>query len=374
MKIIKTTLILIISLFFLAGYTFDNSVIKSIEHTVLINHPGEKEPIEMILTEIQNEKGLPIQYTTNVESVICLEEVCKIIPVKIYWNNIGVFQKYELKKGATLEKYENDAFEKKDYSKLQSILANSSSPFKEVYLNEILTVPNEHGNKDIDAVSGATALELDEEDTVPGAALTCYTLWHWANGELISKIKTQTGISASNSQLQDFILNRNNTYFSIAIHELQKRNLYSKVYIDTVISKLILDSTYSRKAFSYFKNSATDMCLYATKEVFHKGQKQQKITALQFLIQTTHILPHSYLNTISSEIPKLESYQELSLCLNLMENKNPNSNEVIQNVIPLLKKDMIIARRAYWFLINQRVTEKEKQLLDTFYTNHKNQL
>ncbi|WP_152286246.1 hypothetical protein [Flavicella marina] len=365
----------IISLFFLAGFTSaKKNTYTEVKHTVIINHPGEKHPLEITLTEVQDINGLPIQYHTNVESVICLEEVCKIIPVKIYWNAIGDFQKYELKPGATLEKYEADLFEKEDYTKLQSILGNKKSPFKEVRIDEVLTIPDEHGDEDIDGVSGATALELNDEDTVQGAALTCYTLWHWANGDLIQKIQEQTGKSSNTKQLENYTTKEDKRYFEIAIREFTQRKLFNKTQIEVVISKIQEDHTVSRTAFKYLEKAPIETCMDACEKIFLIDQKEQTIAAIQFMLKTNLKFPVSLYNHLSDEIDKLHSYQEVSLFLDLMEIKNANSKHVINNIFPLLENNFLIARRAFWFLSNQNIDKNQKTILDSFKEKNKERL
>ncbi|WP_123803473.1 hypothetical protein [Flavivirga aquatica] len=346
--------------------------VKNINHKIVLKHPGEDIPVEVTLVEVQDSDGLPIAYFTDVESVICLEQVCKIVSVRIYWNNIGVYQKYELENGATLEKYEDDLFDPEDYKKLHTILANIDSPYKEVYLDEILTVVDEH-TEDIDAVSGATALELDEKDTVPGAALTCFTLWHWVNGDIVSIIKNKTGESVSNKQLQQFLVDENETYFYIAIAELQKRKNYSKEFIDTIIKRGLKDDFLLRTAFNYLKGASVENYLYAAETLFFKGSREQKLTTTRSLINTDYKVSKGYLNNFSTQFSKLD-YQEVSLLLELMQDKNPNSKVVIENVLPLLSGDFIIARRAYWFLNNETLTTKQEREIKCFYKKHKDKL
>lgn len=341
---------------------------------MVIKHPGEKEPVKAILEEVQNENGLPIEYIMDVYSVICLEEVCKIIPVKLYWNAVGVYKKYELAEGETLEKYEADLFEPEDYIKLQSVLSDDYSPFKEVYIDEILTVPDEHGNEDVDAVSGATALELDEKDTVKGAALTCFTLWHWANGDVVSIIKNQTGVSASEEQLREYISHENNVYFHIALEELQNRDLFTKPIIETIIKKVLKDDTLLRTSFNYLKKASPELYFYAAKRLFFEGGKEQKLAAIISLRAINYEIPDAYLDNFSSEINKLNSYQEVSVLLGLMESKNQNSKTVIENVLPLLNADFLIARRAYWFLSNQKLNDEQQRVVNHFHERYQSKL
>ncbi|WP_282123847.1 hypothetical protein [Algibacter mikhailovii] len=366
--------LIILPFLWLSPFETTQNGFKTIKHEVIINHPGEKDPVFTVLNEIQNQDGLPTHYTMDVYSVICLEEVCKVIPVKLFWTNTGDYQKYELAKGETLEKYEADLFETEDYIKLQSILANNNSPFKEVYIDEILTVPDEHGNEDVDAVSGATALELDEKDTVPGAALTCFTLWHWANGDIVPQIKAQTGKSASETQLIDFILDKNNTYFYIALEELESRELYTAPFIDATIQKVLKEESVLRPAYNFLEKAGNDNYLKASKTLFVHGHKEQKLAALQSLKQTKQNVPKPYLDAISDKVSTFNSYQETSLLLELMQSKNPNSQQVIKNVIPLLESEFLIARRAFWFLKNQKLDDNQVILVNAFEEQYKDRL
>ena len=108
---------------------------NEIKHSISIKHPGEEGTVEVVLIEVQNKNGLPVEYYMDVESVICLEEVCKVIPVTVFWNNIGEYKKYKLEEGATLEKYEANLFEPNDYKKIHTILQNKNSPLFDFILN-----------------------------------------------------------------------------------------------------------------------------------------------------------------------------------------------------------------------------------------------
>ena len=350
-----------------------NTNFKEIKHEVTIQHPGEKEPIISTLVEVQNSDGLPIHYYMDVKSVICLAEVCKVIPVTIFWNAIGEYQHYKLQKEATLEKYEADKFESEDYTKLHSILTNKNSPFKDVYIDEIWTVPSSL-NDDVDAISGETILELDEKDTVKGAALTCYTLWHWANGEIIQHIKNTTGNSASNAQLKQFITHENKTFFNIAIKELKQRKLYTMVFATVIVKRVLKNKTDLKTALSYIETTPTEIYLTSLSEVFTNGEKEHRLQAIHSLKQYDSIIPTSYLDKLTATFSTIQSYQEITLLLELMEKKNSNSTTIIKNTMPLLNGNFLIARRAYWFLKTQTLTNEQSSILNKFYKKNKEKL
>ncbi|WP_111708879.1 hypothetical protein [Lutibacter citreus] len=372
---------ILILLFFPIWFFFQNgedssfSKIKKIEHQITVGHPGNEDNglEQSILVEVRNKKGLAVEFYMNVESVICVKSVCKVVPVRIYWNNLGGYQKYELDKGVTLEKYEADLFEKEDYVKLQSILSDLDSPFKNVRIDEILTVVDETHN-DADAVSGATALELDEEDTVPGAALTCFTLWHWAHGDIETIIRNFAGESLKKQNFLKLLNSKNVDKQLFAVEQLDERKIYKKILIEEVIKQTTSNNKLLKTAVNYFENSDSKIYFSAIKKLLQKGNESQKIVSLNSLLKSELVPPKGYYNELSLLISNLKSYQEISLFLRLMKSKNPNSLEVVSQLIPLLKSDLLISRNVYWFLKKQQLNKNQEQQLNIFYKEYQDQL
>lgn len=352
---------------------FKNSI--EIFHDVKVQHPGKgKDNIEeAILVEIQNKKGISVAYYMDVESVICIQKVCKIVSVRIYWNAIGEYQQYEMEEGITLEKYEADIFEEQDYIKLNSILANINSPFKEVNVDEILKVPDETHN-DIDAVSGATAIELDEKDTVPGAALTCYTLWHWANGEIISVIQDFTAQSFKASNFESYLVSAKGQQQLFALEKLAAKKLFNKALVKNAIDEVSKNEILLKPTINYMEQADEKIYFSALEQLFLEGNNKQKIAVLTSLLNTTKIVSKKQLDRLSRYTLNLDSFQAVSVYLRLMNQKNANSSVVIKNTWPLLEDDMLIARNAYWFLKKQDITVAQQEILKDFQQKHKDQL
>lgn len=357
------------------GNIEQNSNSIEIKHKVQVHHPGKGDDnIEnQILVEVRDKNEFPTEYYMNVESVICFDSVCKIVPVRIYWNNIGEYNRYEIDDGITLEKYEADLFEEEDYKKIHSILSDLNSPFKDVRADEILTIVDETHN-DVDAISGATALELDEKDTVPGAALTCFTLWHWAHGEIIPIIRQKTAESCKPANFETYLTEGNQNYKLFAIEKLTNIKFYNDVLIDATINQATNNSALLKPAIKYIEEASSDVYAKAINDLFQKGNQYQKLATINSMVNTEKNLSKEYLNKLSQYLPKSNSYQEVSLLLKLMEDKNPNSQDVIKHALPMLDKEFLIARRVYWFLKDQNLDKKQLRLLKKFYRKHKDQL
>lgn len=172
------------------------SDIKEIEHEILVLHPGknETEAVEVVLVERQHENGETLAFFMDVESVICTNNKCKVVAVRIFWDIFGNYDRIALEKDIYLEKYNGEAFSDKDYVKLNEILKNRNADLADYSIEEILEVEQanetEDDLQDIDAISGATIAAIAEDQTVKGATLTCYTLWHWANGGVTDIIQS----------------------------------------------------------------------------------------------------------------------------------------------------------------------------------------
>ncbi|WP_158966334.1 hypothetical protein [Paraglaciecola sp. L3A3] len=205
-------------LFLVACQNADSDTVK---HSVSFNHKGNKskKPIQASLYEGKNSQG-ETEFYMDVNSVFCGENVCKLDKVRIFWDELGVYQKFELADNIRLEKGNAEDFEQQDYIKLDGILRNPSSGLAELYPAEL--VNQNRGGNVVDALSGAT-VSIHNEDTVKGAIWTCYTLWHYANGELSQVIRDISGKQHSLTELTAALLTHTDlTYQIFALEQLTR--------------------------------------------------------------------------------------------------------------------------------------------------------
>lgn len=344
------------------AYALTSELIK---HEVSIKHPGEKQAIKGILIQIPKANGMHNAYYMDVESVICHLDYCKVIPVRIFWDDLGVFQKYTLKKGATLEKYKDDVFDDEDYIKLTSIMSNQKSPYKDVFIDEIIRVVDT--NDDVDAYSGETAIVFDPKETVAGAALTCFTLWHWANNNDVKRIiNTITSQSASEEQLINF-LSASKKHASLSVQQAIKRRLYKPAFITAVTARVLTDNSIINTVIDYIEHGSSSAYSKTIKKLVNEGNEAVTIAALKSLRKQKHSLPNSFFDELCLDTQILESYPVLSNYLDLMTIQNPNSEIITKQIIPLLEGSFINARAVYWFLSNQKLSKSHQKKLDLFY-------
>ncbi len=77
----------------------------------------------------------------------------------------------------------------------------------------------------VDAISGATATYLKEE-VVTGAAYTCYTMWHWANGDAPKKIRQYSQRHCTEKWLTDLLRTGSSEEFGFALEGIVDRSLF----------------------------------------------------------------------------------------------------------------------------------------------------
>lgn len=170
---------------------------KTITHKLEVFHKGlsDSGTTSLLLHQVQNALKHPDYFYANVESVVCGSKVCEIVSVKLFWDALGRFTHYKLANGVNLEKEDGDLFLKEDHQKLHSILRNPTSSLKNLYSGELVEKVEDNA---LDALSGAT-INIGEAEVIKGAIWTCYTLWHWANGDVVPYIRKTT---AKNIQLK----------------------------------------------------------------------------------------------------------------------------------------------------------------------------
>lgn len=141
---------------------------------------------------LSNSKGEPRLFYSEIETSVCADGECKLANIKVYWNLLGNYVGYGISPEFPLTKFEHDHFEKEDYAKLHQLLLDDNSILRERKMSDLIDeIPVSSTSiysNDIDAVSGATKIEI-KESVVKGGLYSCYTIWHLVHGEVKEKMK-----------------------------------------------------------------------------------------------------------------------------------------------------------------------------------------
>ena len=135
---------------------------------------------------------------------VCNDTLCQLVQLKIFWDLVGNYSRFDTLDAYPLTKNDDLPFTTQDYWKLQSTLADDNSILGRRSENELLDTTKTRYSEKIDAMTGATALQI-KNSVVEGALYTTYTLWHLVNGSIQKRLKDFT-IENYNGQIENQLL------------------------------------------------------------------------------------------------------------------------------------------------------------------------
>ena len=147
-----------------------------------------QDSVEVAVYPLYDSEKRLDQYQARIFTPICEDTICYSVELDFYWDLLGNFIEYKLLPGKPLTKVEHDPFEEEDYQKLGAILRNKQPAFVNMRKEELITKVS---NDQVDGITGATVAAIKDE-IVPGAAYSCYTLWHIAHGVVMNGILQHT--------------------------------------------------------------------------------------------------------------------------------------------------------------------------------------
>ncbi len=348
---------------------------RSVPHSVQLSHPAVKgaKPQSYTLHQEQDEAGLPTGYALAVDSVICKKKTCEILKGRMLWDEIGRYRRYALPPGKNLTKKDHTPFTTDEYAHLDRLLRNPNSLLRD-YAYEKLTAPESWD--DVDAITGATAKEIQTE-VVDGAGYTCYTLWHWANGDAASEIRKLTAASLNAALACRFLDSGDGEAVLFALRALDSSNLRDDRITQAVSGMLHqAKSTQLLLSLCYLSRATGASAAFHkdTAALFWKLPGRERQTLLDF-VESQPAVPAAFFDALCEGLPALTEYYELHRILALVEKHDYLTSQLTARVAALLThKNFFIARRAYWFLEKRKLSAEERKAVDVFLEKHRDRL
>ena len=313
----------------------------------------------------------------DVASVTCGDGACAVVTVRLHWNTLGRYVRYELPHGCVLTKQGHASFSDADHAKLHAVLLDRDSPLRHFEKEKVIAP--DLAVQGVDAITGATP-DMYENDVVPGAVYTCYTLWHWANGDVADHIRKLAEKTCTDAQLVAFIESGDESSGVFAIEQLAKRRRHDEATLDAVIGGAEDGSTaLVRAALEYLQSTTSetnaDIYYLAIERLFPTAEKQNRLLYLGALSKVKRPPPSEYYDRISKWIPLQTTYYEVHLLLNFLEAGAAISTRATEQVMAVLdNSNFLIARRAFWYLENQQLTPSQKKRMDAFRLTYHDRL
>lgn len=309
---------------------------------------------------------------------VCLDDVCKLVEVTMYWDAMGFYQRLEYPEDQPLTKVEHDPFTPADYEKLDSILKDRKSILNDHSLGFLATEKDDTDSAeedDSDGVSKATPGAV-KEAVVKDAAWTTWVLWKYANTEIVPILQAMTESRCSPEYLQHLLDSKDWRKIEFAIHHLLEQKPVTTQYLDDVATLLpSADIDHIELAMEYIQLASPDKNTGYRKLIGALGTLDEYNAGLVIgLLESDEQLEEEILEELSSSLEQ-QNYYPIHLALRLVKSRKFFSREVEANLVKLLQsKDFFIARRASEFLSGQKLSASAKEALEAFRRTHADRL
>ncbi len=321
--------------------------------------------------------GAPAGYQLTFRIDVCADKQCRMVHLTMVWDALGHYQRLDCPPETPLTRREHDPFTPDDYRKLDRILKNRESILGRLSFEALVEQPQPEQAEDVDGWSGATPQTV-ADSVVEGAAFTTWTLWHWANGEIVPHLRASTKQRATPQYVRRLLRSEDHREVGFVLREVLAQSPPEEPFIDDVFH--VLESTkhveYIELALAYVCRAVPDpgrLHERLIKSACRMGGYTSRPILDYFASQPD--LPAETLEGLSGALAQLP-YFPVHRILKVLE-KHESSAKVEANIVRLLEHDdFFIARRAYGHLMAMKHThdDRMRDKLNAFHEQYRDRL
>jgi hypothetical protein len=297
-----------------------------------------------------DKNGFPETYQLSLYIDVCLEKICKPLYVSLFWDALGDYKNFDHPEQHPFTKYDHAEFTPVDYETLDAILKDRNSLLGKHPLSFFVEQFTRDPAK-VDAVTSATPQAI-QDAVVKDAAYTSWTLWHWANGEIVGRLYENTLDLINDDYLIYCLMSEDPRFVRFGLERISQRER--------------IDKPFRESCFHILENSGYANCKLALKVLTTNPadtlRLQRRLVDMIGLNAGSSQLIIGYFEDLAAVDPVIWAdmgarikyivyYYDVFTLLLLLEERAGNSEEVRIHVQELSKsKDPNIARRAREFL------------------------
>ena len=292
----------------------------------------------------------PVAYSRNFHTAVCIDSLCRIVDITLFWEVTGKYLGFTLPKGEELTKKEHVPFLESEYIRLNEILADSTSQLGFYTPEEIH--PVKKAVAQTDGITGATSPDLAPW-IVPEAAYTCYSLWHLTYGATRDSITGFTKKHLISNQLLSNLLQDNNPYNQIkGLQWLQESKPGCNQFTEKALA-ILHGTNYpsAEQALKFLKNCMTDQEKLQKEviQLFDAEDFRTKNIAISYLRESQELAP-AFAKELMTRI-KSDNYYLVNTILTLLDKRyQPDQDDQLKLCELLKSNNSNVANRVYYFL------------------------
>ena len=328
----------------------------------------------------RDKDGSPAGFHLTFDMRVCPEGLCRIVRVTIYWDALGHYQRLECPADAPLTRMEHEPFTSDDYRKLDRILKDRQSVLGRLAAKALVEQqPEQEQQRDptevIDGWSGATPQTV-RDSVVEGAVYTTWTLWHWANGEIVPHLRAWTAQRATPELLRRLLRSELDREVEFALRHVQAHHASDEQFADDAFQAMEDAGRleHVELALNFVSRAVRDEQRLHERLIDSLGRMDAHTSRpLLSYFASQPDLPAETLEGLSGALERLPYFQVHRILL-LLEQREC-SQKVEADVARLLDhENFFIARRAYEHLLKGAPGAATLPKLDAFREKYRGRL
>jgi len=337
-----------------------------------------------------DEQGFPAGYALTFTTHVCVDEQCREVTVTMHWAALGYYQRLEYPADAPLTKKKHVPFSPEDYSRLDQILRDRDSILGSQPLEVFGPIVSPGlpqvaagvagggevtGGDVVDGWSGATPQAV-KDAVVEDAAYTSWTMWRWANGEIVRNLQDLTEQRCTPEYLHKLLQSDDRRAVDFSLRYILRHCPTDGQFVADVFHVLETgDREHVALALQLLHRAVADKRRLYQGLIESYGRMNSTYSPLILdYLSAQPDLPAETLEGLSGVLHQLPYFQ-MHLALRLLDARAFFSPRVEADVAGLLDSpDFFIARRASEYLLKQPLGTDTKRKLDTFRQKYRDRL
>ncbi len=367
--------------FFLAGLPLYSNAADSrttVTYQLELSDPvtPDEPPRAYTVLQTRDENGFPVGYAMSFDTPVCIDEQCRIVSCTMYWNDLGYYQRLEYPADTPLTKRKHVPFEPADYARLDEILKDRSSVLGTISLETLVPQTSEDPPLEtpvsdelgIDGWSGATPSTV-KMSVVEDAAYTSWSMWRWANGQIVPKLQQLTRQRCTPQYLRHLLRSQDRRDVDFALKHVLEHDDGSGQFTQDVLHVLETGDreqiTLSLKYLDRAPQGERSQLYTRLIDACCRMKDNRSPMVLDYFAAKSE-LPSETLEELTRILDRLPYFQ-IHLVLRMLDQRGFFSEEVESNIVGLLGNDnFFIARRAYEHLAKCDVSAETTAVLQAF--------
>jgi hypothetical protein len=322
-----------------------------------------------------DENGFPAGYALTFTTHVCVDEQCRMVKVTMHWDALGYYERLEYPADTPLTKKKHVPFAAEDYAKLDQILKDRDSILGSQPLEIFGALVPQPEVAGIDGWSGATPQAV-KDAVVDDAAYTSWTMWRWANGEIVPKLRGLTEQRCTPDYLRHLLQSNDRRAVDFALKHITRHRPSDEQFVDDAFHVLETgDREQVSLSLQFLHRAMKDRRRLHDRLIdsYCRLNGNYSPLILDYLSSQEELPPGTLegLTGILNQLP----YFQIHLILRLLDKRAFFSEQVESDVAGLLDNpDFFIARRASEHLMKQQLGSETQRKLDAFRQRYRQRL